>query len=400
MIANDREPPASPKEKKSGLLRRTFMTDRQFEAIFQAEALQGERIHWYLNWALYGMVLVLAGAVFFLQHRAVGMYGMVLAGVNLVYNALIAVPIFKGRVLPQVRYLSVTLNTATLTVYTYFDAVQNSSLAPATTAALLLYPVLIFIASLRMDKALIAYTTLLGLLSMNGLYFWFYPQFDPVVAPQIVSADILGQVYRSVYLLVCGIMMYTVPLTMRRILLTQETLAHESMMHKLNAELDPLTGIANRRGLDQGLARATGIAKATDSTLALFYMDLDGFKELNDTLGHDAGDDMLRAIVSDIGNVIRPCDLVARMGGDEFVILMHHPVDAEDAAHFARRLLDTVSRNVEGPAGSIRITASLGVSLFPEDAVEPEKLIRCADEAMYQVKRAGKAGYAFSKPMV
>ena len=399
MSEKPQEAQAPVKTETFRLFRRASITDRQFEEIFKAEALQGERIHWYLNWGLYGLVLLLAGAVYFIQHREVGLYGMILAGGNLVYNCLIAVPIFQKRVLPQVRYVSVTLNTATLTVFTYFDAVQNSALAPATTAALLLYPVTIFIASLRMDKTLIAYATLLGLLSMNGLYFWFYPRFDPVIAPLIISADILGQVYRSFYLLLCGVMVYTVPLTMRRILLTQETLANESMKHKLNAEHDPLTGIANRRGLDQGLSRATGIAKATKGTLALFYMDLDGFKELNDNLGHDAGDELLRAIATDIGEVIRPCDLVARVGGDEFVILMHHPIDAGDADHFARRLLDTVTRTVETPTGPVRITASIGISLFPDDAIEPEKLVRCADEAMYQVKRAGKAGYAFSKPM-
>jgi diguanylate cyclase (GGDEF)-like protein len=372
---------------------------KRFEEIFRAEALRGERIHWTLHWFLYGMVFVLAGLVYFLQGRSVGLYGMLLAVVNLVYNGALTWPISHARVYPWLRYVTVSLNVITLTIYTYFDGIQNSTLAPATTAAILLYPVLIFLASLRMDKALIVYATFICLLSMNGLYIWFYPLFDPVIAPQIVSADILGQIYRSVYLMLCGMMMYSVPLTMRRILLTQEVLAQESLLHKRSAEQDSLTGIANRRAMEKELAMRMQLAKEINGRIALFFMDLDGFKEINDTLGHEAGDEVLRDIARDISSVIRPCDMVARVGGDEFVILMDHPVNVEDAGCFAVRLQHMVAREVTASDGSLCIAASIGVAMYPEDATEPEKLLRSADEAMYQVKRAGKNGYGFSRPM-
>ena len=372
---------------------------KRFEEIFRAEALRGERIHWTLHWFLYGMVFVLAGLVYFLQGRSVGLYGMMLSVVNLVYNGILTWPISKERVYPWLRYITISLNVIALTIYTYFDGIENSTLAPATTAAILLYPVLIFLASLRMDKALIVYSTFLCLVSMNGLYIWFYPLFDPIIAPQIVSADILGQVYRSVYLLLCGVMMYSVPLTMRRILHTQESLAQESLLHKRSAEQDSLTGIANRRALEQELAMSMQLAKEVNGRLALFFIDLDGFKEINDTLGHEAGDELLRDIAMDISKAIRPRDMVARVGGDEFVILMDHPVSVDDAGHFAVRLQHTVAREVTTPGGSLRVAASIGVSMYPEDATEPEKLLRSADEAMYQVKRSGKNGYAFSRPM-
>ncbi len=369
---------------------------RQFDEVFRAEALRGERIHWFLHWFLYGMALALSGAVFFIQGRVVGLYGMILSATCLVYNGLSAWPIFHDRVYPWMRYLTVTLNLVSLTIYTYFDAVQNSTLAPATTAVLLLYPVFIFMASLRMDRGIIVYTTFLSLLSINGLYFWFYPMFDPVIAPQIVSADILGQVYRSFYLMVCGVMMYTVPMTMRRMLLAQDKLARESSAHKRSAEQDPLTGIANRRAMEQELEAFIQTARETENRLALFFIDLDHFKGLNDTLGHDVGDELLRAVAADLAHAIRPNDMAARLGGDEFVILMDNPTSVEDVGHFATRLLHTVARDVPTEEGFVRITASIGVGLFPKDAVESGELLRRADEAMYQAKRAGKNGYVFA----
>lgn len=372
---------------------------QQFEEVFRAEALRGERIHWTLHWYLYGMALVLSGAVFILQKRPVGLFGMLLSLFCLLYNAAIAWPIFHNRLKSWVRYATVTLNLVSITIYTYIDSVQNSTLAPATTAVLLLYPVFIFLASLRMDKGIIIYTTFLCLASMNGLYFWFYPAFDPVIAPQIVSADILGQVYRSFYILACGVMMYTVPLTMQRMLITQEKLAQESFAHKRTAEQDSLTGIANRRVMEQELENSIRAAKEHDTRLALFYIDLDHFKELNDTLGHDAGDELLRTVAMDITHAIRPRDLVARVGGDEFVILMNNPLGTEDIGHFANRLLHTVAREVPTPNGFLRITASVGVALYPEDASEPEKLLRSADEAMYRVKRSGKNGFVFASAL-
>ena len=145
----------------------------QFEKIFQEESLRGEITHWWLHWILYGMVLILSSIVYFIQNIEIGKYGIILSLSNLFYNAIISYVIIKKKVVFWVRYLTVSLNVITLSAYNFLDSYFISPFASATTATLLLYPVIIFLAALRMDKKLIVWATFLSVFALNFLYIYF-----------------------------------------------------------------------------------------------------------------------------------------------------------------------------------------------------------------------------------
>jgi len=367
----------------------------KYEEIFEAESLRGEKAHWYLHWFLYTIVLLLSMSVYFVQSIDVGKYGIFLSLLNLGYNFSISWFILKGRAILWNRYVMVSINILSLTTYNYLDAYFNSSLTPVTTATLMLYPVIIFLASLRMDKVLILWATIFSILCMDGLYFWFYADFDQTIARQLVSADILGQVYRTVYLALCGVLMYSVPISMLRILRTQERLTLEILEHKNTAQKDALTGAYNRLYFEQYLESSLQTAKKFDYKLALFFIDLDGFKVLNDTYGHDMGDFILKSVTSSLTNTIRDNDLVARIGGDEFVVIMSPYSSTNEVKVFGNRLLTAISSPRHFNGQEISISSSIGVALFPEDETTMDKLIKSADEAMYVSKKTKKNEVTF-----
>lgn len=291
----------------------------------------------------------------------------------------------------------VSLNVISLTAYNFLDSYYNSSLTPITTATLMLYPVIIFLASLRMDKLLIVWATLLSILFMDGLYVWFYHDFDPLIASQLVSADILGQVYRTVYLALCGVLVYSVPSTMLRILRTQERLTLESLEYKNNAQKDALTGAYNRLYFEQYLTNCIQTAKKFNYSIALFFIDLDGFKNLNDTYGHDAGDHILRTIVTNLQSTIREGDLIARIGGDEFVVIMS-PFNSTDEVHLlGNRIQNAISQPTTYSGINLSVQSSIGVSIYPDNETDMDRLIKAADEAMYHAKKSKKGHLVFYK---
>ena len=130
-------------------------------------------------------------------------------------------------------------------------------------------------------------------------------------------------------------------------------------------------------------------------TFALFFIDLNGFKLLNDTYGHDAGDAVLKNVTSNLSKTIRESDLLARIGGDEFVVVMYPSSNRNEVMKLGSRLQSAINLPVEWNSVSLAISASIGVALFPEDATSLENLIRCADEAMYQSKKGGKKELIF-----
>lgn len=152
---------------------------------------------------------------------------------------------------------------------------------------------------------------------------------------------------------------------------------------------DPLTGLANRAAFDLEIRQRLDRARADGATLALAYLDLDGFKAVNDRHGHHAGDVVLQVIARRLESTFRAGDLVARLGGDEFAVILQPdgpPPPLEARLEQARQL---AAQPVEAAGGALRVTASIGVALFPEHAVTAEDLIELADEAMYRAKRAG-----------
>ncbi len=155
---------------------------------------------------------------------------------------------------------------------------------------------------------------------------------------------------------------------------------------------DELTGLPNRTLLHERMSRATKRSLATGVPTALFFLDLDDFKEINDTHGHDAGDMVLRAVADRLLHAMRPADLVTRLGGDEFVVVAEDVTDAHRAAEIAKRLLAACAAPTIVGTEELRVTPSIGVVLSA-DITDPGALLRCADAAMYRAKEHGGARY-------
>lgn len=164
------------------------------------------------------------------------------------------------------------------------------------------------------------------------------------------------------------------------------------------AEHDALTGLPNRAHLESVLARALARAARHRQRLALLFIDLDGFKQVNDDQGHAGGDGLLRKVGSRMRQTLRGEDLLARYGGDEFVVLIESPRHAADAAVAAMALLGAVKdaandTDAHGP----RVTASIGIALYPDHAGDAAQLLGVADVAMYGAKRASGDAFAIAE---
>ena len=155
------------------------------------------------------------------------------------------------------------------------------------------------------------------------------------------------------------------------------------------AEFDSLTGLPNRALLLDRFAQAIATAKRRMSRLALLFVDLDDFKQINDQLGHVAGDQALQKVALRLGQSIREADTVSRYGGDEFVILLTEVSQSADAALIAGKLLAALGEPLRVGDHDLRMTASIGISVYPDDGQSIEVLIGHADAAMYQAKRQG-----------
>ncbi len=163
------------------------------------------------------------------------------------------------------------------------------------------------------------------------------------------------------------------------------------------AQHDPLTGLHNRAGLQAELDRAIAAARATGAPLSLLFLDLDGFKAVNDQRGHEAGDAVLRDIAQRLTQQVRRGgDLAARLGGDEFVLLLRADPDAPWVVDLAWRLTHLLAEPIALADGGppVRVGASVGIAGLPRDAHDRDGLLRQADAAMYAVKHAGKNGVA------
>jgi diguanylate cyclase (GGDEF)-like protein len=161
------------------------------------------------------------------------------------------------------------------------------------------------------------------------------------------------------------------------------------------ATRDQLTGLANRLCFQDRIVQAVAIARRSQHGVAVMFLDLDGFKMINDTLGHAVGDGFLRAIAQRLSSCLRESDTAARLGGDEFALLLTHLSNEFDAAEVARKVLDSVSIPMALRSRSLVTTASVGISTYPKDGANPEELIRKADTAMYQAKQRGRNRYEF-----
>lgn len=158
---------------------------------------------------------------------------------------------------------------------------------------------------------------------------------------------------------------------------------------------DGLTGLPNRNWFHELLDIELKAARRYGRKLAVLFVDLDSFKIINDSMGHDAGDELLRVVATRLGTCLRTSDLVARLGGDEFVVMLREVHGADQAATVARKVLTSVAEPVPIRGQACRVSASVGIGLFPGDGDDPLALMKSADIAMYQAKEGGKNAFQF-----
>jgi diguanylate cyclase (GGDEF)-like protein/PAS domain S-box-containing protein len=162
------------------------------------------------------------------------------------------------------------------------------------------------------------------------------------------------------------------------------------------AYYDVLTGLPNRRLLLDRLNQALAQAQRHRRSLAVMFLDLDRFKDVNDTLGHDVGDELLKVVAERLELCVRGGDTVSRQGGDEFVIILSEIAQQQDAALVAEKILEVLSQPVTIHRHKLRITTSIGIAVYTVDSADDAmKLMKKADIAMYQAKEAGRNGFRF-----
>jgi len=154
------------------------------------------------------------------------------------------------------------------------------------------------------------------------------------------------------------------------------------------ATRDPLTGLPNRTLLNDRLVQALASAKRRSQKVTLLYMDLDGFKDVNDTLGHEAGDELLKAVAARLTGLLRESDTVARLGGDEFLILLPDAGGVREAGRIAAKIRSALERPFQIGGRVTKISASVGIAIYPRDGRKARALMKHADTAMYAVKKS------------
>ena len=182
-----------------------------------------------------------------------------------------------------------------------------------------------------------------------------------------------------------------------RVLCVQDITAQRQLEEELRqaALYDPLTRLPNRRLLRDRVEHALVLGARRETGVAAMFVDLDGFKRVNDTFGHDVGDEVLVEVARRLLDCVRGCDTLTRHGGDEFVILLEELVNIEQATGIGQRVLRAFNQPLHTLAGNIPVSASIGIHVATDDD-DYESLLRAADGAMYDAKRSGSGGIRFS----
>ncbi len=251
-----------------------------------------------------------------------------------------------------------------------------------------------------------------GVLSHRNLIFSYIPvRPHPNAAPEGVFevysdvTDLLAQQRLAQWqvagivlglLLTLYVFLFLVVRKADRIIASQErerAAKEEEVRHQ--AYHDALTGLPNRAYFGERLNEAISLSARHSHAGALMFIDLDRFKIVNDSLGHDAGDALLKAVSGRIQSCLRDSDLLFRMGGDEFTIILPHIAEPEDAAHAAQRVLEAVASPMKIGQHELIVGATIGIAVFPDDGDNAEALLKHADAAMYSAKDSGRGTHAF-----
>lgn len=179
--------------------------------------------------------------------------------------------------------------------------------------------------------------------------------------------------------------------------ITETRRAEDSIRHQ--AYHDALTGLPNRTLLMDRLRLHLSLSHRHHKQMAVLFIDLDGFKAVNDEVGHDAGDDVLKETAARLLSCVRESDTVARLGGDEFVAVLNDLTTSQDVTLVAQKMLDALQRPFLAPEQQRHLSASIGIAVYPDVSADVSVLLAAADEAMYSAKRRGKAAYAFASVM-
>jgi diguanylate cyclase (GGDEF)-like protein len=164
------------------------------------------------------------------------------------------------------------------------------------------------------------------------------------------------------------------------------------------SRVDPLTGLPNRRQFDQRLSEALARARRSGRLLALMFMDLDRFKQVNDTLGHAAGDVVLQTFANRVRGAVRETDVLCRLAGDEFVLIVENLNEPEEAGGLAQKLLDTVSAPLTVMGTAVQMSTSIGVACTSAQAESDVAFLARADDALYAAKAAGRGRWHLAPP--
>ncbi len=178
----------------------------------------------------------------------------------------------------------------------------------------------------------------------------------------------------------------------------QEVLRESESRLRAMSQHDVLTDLPNRLLLKDRLSQAIARARRNGTQVAVLFLDLDGFKHINDSLGHAIGDKLLQSVAACLSACVRKSDTVSRQGGDEFVILLSDVTHAADEAISAAKIISEVKKTHSIGEHHLRVTVSIGLSTYPEDGQDAETLIKNADTAMYHAKQCGRDNYQFFKP--
>ncbi len=175
--------------------------------------------------------------------------------------------------------------------------------------------------------------------------------------------------------------------------ITEQKRYQHQLEHQANYDI--LTGLANRNLLHTRLAHTIVQAERDNFLLAILFLDLDNFKQINDTLGHEAGDEVLREVGRRIKTTVRDMDTVARLAGDEYVVLLHAPPNIAHVTSVVHRLLDLIGKKMNVMGREIYIGSSVGIAIFPKDGQDAETLLKNADAAMYRAKQRDRGGFRY-----
>jgi len=237
-----------------------------------------------------------------------------------------------------------------------------------------------------------------GLQLMNGARMLLAPMIEALRERRLqISAETHQTLQHAKWLMVVASLLLITVVALAIWLLMRILRENDELSLRLQSDAthDVLTGLPNRRLLDDLLPTLVEQARRRASLISVIYIDLDGFKQVNDEIGHAAGDVVLKLVAGRVVDVLRRSDVVARIGGDEFAVVAIDS-DQRETRELAKRLLVTLSAPLPDEFRQYGIGASIGIAIFPAQATTVEQLMQAADQAMYAAKRAGKGRICFA----